>query len=205
MYAFLEGTIDRLMPPRLWLACHGVGYELLVSLSTSDVLRALPPDGTVRVYVYLQVKEDAHTLYGFATEDEKALFELLLSVSGVGGVLALTLLSSLSPVQIVQAIRAGDEATLERVKGIGKKTAGRLVLELKDRIGRLQLAAEPGTPSLHPPGRVPATRQVREEALAALGSLGFSRSAVEKKVDQILETTPQATLDFVIRAVLKGA
>jgi Holliday junction DNA helicase RuvA len=204
MFAFLEGTIDRLAPPRLWLACHGVGYELLVSLSTSDILRALPSEQPVRVYTYLHVKEDAHILYGFATEDEKALFDLLLSVSGVGGVLALTLLSSLSPTQIIQAIRSGDEAALERVKGIGKKTAGRLVLELTDRIGRLQTAAELDTPAAQPLGRAPATRRVREEALAALGSLGFSRSAVEKKVDQLLESQPQASLDFVIRAVLKG-
>ena len=201
MIAYLHGEIAQLEPTFVIIDCQGVGYMSRISLVTYSALQGKKE---AKVYTYLQVREDAHILYGFFEPQEQQLFELLISISGVGGNTALMVLSSMSASELVQAIRAGDEAALKRVKGIGGKTAGRIVLELKDKIkweagsgeeshpGSISMAADP-------------IQRVRKEALTALQTLGFPPKTVEKKIDQFLKNQgPEVKVEAIIKAVLKG-
>ena len=156
-----------------------------------------------RYLLFLQVREDAQILFGFAEPTEQQLFEQLIAISGVGGNTALMILSSMSPAELIATIRSGDEGALKRVKGIGAKTAGRIVLELKDKI---KLEGVEGTPVAGKLGdsTSPASL-IRQEALTALQTLGFPAKSVEKKVDQLLKTLgPDAKVESIIKAVLKG-
>jgi Holliday junction DNA helicase RuvA len=163
---------------------------------------ALAGQETVRLWAVLQVREDAHSLFGFAKEAERELFLALLSVSGIGGNTALALLSGLSTEKIITALAGEQVQEFERIKGIGKKTAARLVLELKDKVAKL--ASDLPIPATG--GRVTGanTQRVRTEALAALQSLGFARTAVEKKVDETLSVQPDIKVEELIKMVLRG-
>ena len=159
--------------------CHGVGYFVNISLNTYS---ALGSTDNVRLYTYLQIKEDAHTLYGFANKAEREVFVLLISVSGVGAGTARTMLSALTAAQVRSAIINGDVATIQSVKGIGAKTAQRVVLDLKDKMLKLQDLADEPSAIIH---------SNKEEALAALEVLGFVRKQAEKVLDKVLRTATQ--------------
>lgn len=174
MITHLEGKLVEKNPTNVVIDCHGVGYFVNISLNTYS---ALGSTDNVRLYTYLQIKEDAHTLYGFANKAEREVFVLLISVSGVGASTARTMLSALTAAQVRSAIINGDVATIQSVKGIGAKTAQRVVLDLKDKMLKLQdLADEPNT-TIH---------SNKEEALAALEVLGFVRKQAEKVLDKVL-------------------
>lgn len=174
MITHLEGKLVEKNPTNVVIDCHGVGYFVNISLNTYS---ALGSTDNVRLYTYLQIKEDAHTLYGFANKAEREVFVLLISVSGVGAGTARTMLSALTAAQVRSAIINGDVATIQSVKGIGAKTAQRVVLDLKDKMLKLQdLADEPNT-TIH---------SNKEEALAALEVLGFVRKQAEKVLDKVL-------------------
>ena len=174
MITHLEGKLVEKNPTNVVIDCHGVGYFVNISLNTYS---ALGNTDNVRLYTYLQIKEDAHTLYGFANKAEREVFVLLISVSGVGASTARTMLSALTAAQVRSAIINGDVATIQSVKGIGAKTAQRVVLDLKDKMLKLQdLADEPNT-TIH---------SNKEEALAALEVLGFVRKQAEKVLDKVL-------------------
>ena len=176
MITHLEGKLVEKNPTNVVIDCHGVGYFVNISLNTYS---ALGSTDNVRLYTYLQIKEDAHTLYGFANKAEREVFVLLISVSGVGASTARTMLSALTAAQVRSAIINGDVATIQSVKGIGAKTAQRVVLDLKDKMLKLQdLADEPNT-TIH---------SNKEEALAALEVLGFVRKQAEKVLDKVLRT-----------------
>ena len=176
MITHLEGKLVEKNPTNVVIDCHGVGYFVNISLNTYS---ALGSTDNVRLYTYLQIKEDAHTLYGFANKAEREVFVLLISVSGVGAGTARTMLSALTAAQVRSAIINGDVATIQSVKGIGAKTAQRVVLDLKDKMLKLQdLADEPNT-TIH---------SNKEEALAALEVLGFVRKQAEKVLDKVLRT-----------------
>ena len=179
MITHLEGKLVEKNPTNVVIDCHGVGYFVNISLNTYS---ALGSTDNVRLYTYLQIKEDAHTLYGFANKAEREVFVLLISVSGVGAGTARTMLSALTAAQVRSAIINGDVATIQSVKGIGAKTAQRVVLDLKDKMLKLQDFADEPTTTIH---------SNKEEALAALEVLGFVRKQAEKVLDKVLRTATQ--------------
>lgn len=192
MIAYLKGKLAHKEPSIAIVECNGVGYECKISLNTYS---KLGNSEAVHLFTYLQVREDAQILFGFADPAEKALFEQLISISGVGGNTALTILSSIAPKELEHAIQTENVDALQRVKGIGKKTAGRIILELK---GKLKLGDDASDTSSSDFGNR------RQEALSALISLGFPKAAMEKKIESILSKSPEATVEEIIRLALKG-
>lgn len=185
MIAYLKGNFTVKTPTMVVVEVQGVGYEVNISLHTFSAIQSLEK-GTL--LTCLLIREDAHLLYGFHTPEEKDLFVNLISVSGVGAATARVMLSSLPPGDITRAIIQGNEVLLERVKGIGKKTAQRLVLELRDKLGRQGTHAPVGTdiPTLQ-------HNTVGEDALNALLALGIARSAAETALRKVTSAEPDIT------------
>lgn len=181
MFAYIEGNIAYKDPTYVVLDVHGIGYQVRISLNTYD---ALEQETRYKLHTYLYVKEDAQLLFGFAREDEKSLFLDLISISGVGPSLALMLLSSMKVVEIKSAIIQGEVKSIQRVKGIGAKTAQRLVLELQDKLKK----ESPLTPGVAGAAAVGSGgyNTTRSEALSALVTLGISRNAAEKSIEKAL-------------------
>ncbi len=192
MIAHIQGRLVEKNPTDVVIDCHGVGYFLNISLHTFS---QLPADENVKLYTQLLIREDSHTLYGFSTVEEKEVFNLLISVSGVGASIARTMLSSLTPEQIRDAIVSEDVVTIQAVKGIGTKTAQRVVLDLKDKILKVyatsSISAKPSNTN-------------RNEALSALETLGFMRKQAEKACDAYLKENPQASVEEIIKQALKN-
>ncbi len=170
MIYHLKGQLIEKNPTHVVIDCNGVGYFIHISLHTFSLLKN---SETIHLYTHLQVKEDSQTLYGFMEKSERELFRLLISVSGVGSSTARTMLSSLEPKQIMEAIASGDAATIQKIKGIGTKTAQRVILDLKDKILKVF-----GVDEIF----VSQNNTNREEALSALETLGFLRKPAEKVV-----------------------
>ena len=192
MITQLQGKLVEKNPTHVVIDCHGVGYFVNISLNTYS---ALPEGEAIKLYTYLQIKEDAHTLYGFLTKAEREVFVLLLSVSGVGASTARTMLSSLTAAHVRSAIINGDVATIQAVKGIGAKTAQRVVLDLKDKMLKLQDFEEVSINTLN---------TNKEEALAALEVLGFVRKQAEKVVDSIIKSNSEVlSVEEIIKQALK--
>lgn len=191
MIAQIQGRLVEKTPTDVVIDCHGVGYQIHISLHTFS---QLPKSENIKLYTYLQIKEDAHSLYGFAEKKERELFKLLISVSGVGAGTARTMLSSLAPEQIIQAIASNDVGTIQSIKGIGAKTAQRVILDLKEKVLKLyQIEEVSGTPY----------NTNKEEALSALEVLGYVRKNAEKVVEKILVATPNASVEDLIKQALK--
>ena len=189
MITQLQGKLVEKNPTHVVIDCHGVGYFVNISLNTYS---ALPEGEAIKLYTYLQIKEDAHTLYGFLTKAEREVFVLLLSV---GASTARTMLSALTATQVRSAIINGEVATIQAVKGIGAKTAQRVILDLKDKMLKLQDFEE-----------VPmnAVSTHKEEALAALEVLGFMRKQAEKVVDIIIKSSSEElSVEEIIKQALK--
>ncbi|WP_423900318.1 Holliday junction branch migration protein RuvA [Capnocytophaga leadbetteri] len=193
MITQLQGKLVEKNPTNVVIDCNGVGYFVNISLNT---YAALPEGEAIKLYTYLQIKEDAHTLYGFLTKAEREVFILLISVSGVGAGTARTMLSSLTAAQVRNAIVNGEIATIQSVKGIGAKTAQRVVLDLKDKMLKLQDFAD---------APISAVSTHKEEALAALEVLGFVRKQAEKVVDKIVQAAPDSlSVEDIIKQALKS-
>lgn len=193
MIAFLDGTLLEKDVQRLVVGVGGVGYEVLVPLSTYYAVG--DPGAGVRLRIHTHVREESLQLFGFLTPLEEQLFERLIAVNGIGPKLALAVLSGIEPRDLVHAVSAGDLARLTRIPGVGKKTAERLVVELKDRLPRLEPgAAEPQ------PSRAPG---LRDDLLSALGNLGYQRATAEKAVDQEIRATAPTDFEPALRAVLR--
>ena len=191
MIAYLSGKLAEKFPDHVIIECKGIGYHVRISLNTFSKLGS---DEKVKLHTHFMVKEDAHELFGFSDINEKLLFLDLISVSGVGGNTALTILSSIQPKELERIIESENVDLLKRIKGIGPKTAARIILELK---GKLKLTGD------SPGGTV--SSPVRNEALAALTNLGFSRAVMEKRVDEILSKAEgNISLEEIIRIALKG-
>lgn len=191
MIAQLQGQLVEKNLTDVIIDCSGVGYFVEISLHTYSLI----PDGDlVKLYTYMMVREDAQRLFGFMEKSEREVFKLLISVSGIGANTARTMLSSLDPSQIAQAIANGDVRTIQSVKGIGAKTAQRVILDLRDKI--LQVLDDPQISVL------PSNRG-REEALSALETLGYLRKQAQKVVDKILSDIPDATVEQLIKEALK--
>ncbi len=193
MYAYLQGKYTYKSPAQVHVDVNGIGFEVNISLNTYSDIQTLNEG---RLYTYLQVKEDAHILYGFSQKEEKEIFLLLISVSGVGASTARMMLSSVKPDEISKAIVQGNVKILEGVKGIGKKTAERLVLELKDKIGKHIATGE--TPNLKING-------IEQDALHALTALGISKIQAEQSIQKIMRAEPGVNnLEELIKKSLKA-
>lgn len=198
MIAYLHGILAEALPTHCVVDVAGVGYEVLIPLSTFDKLPG--PGGEVQLLTHLAVREDAHTLYGFASAEERDLFRLLVNhVSGVGPKLALAVLSGSTPVDFKGAVVEGDIATLSRIKGLGKKTAERIVVELRDKVG-VSAAWEAASAKR---SLSPAEAQANDAVLALI-SLGYKQADAHKAVHAILGKHPNATVEDLIREALKA-
>jgi Holliday junction DNA helicase RuvA len=193
--ARLSGTVLEKHPNRVVVDVAGVGYDVQVPLSTFYGLGEPGADVTLRVHTH--VREDAIALYGFASPLEQDLFERLISISGIGPKLALAVLSGIDPGELVRAIRTQDVARLTRIPGVGKKTAERIGLELKDRLPQAAALDAPSDSSESGGG-------LRDDLLSALANLGYQRAAAEKSVDAALKKAPDASFEQALRDVLRG-
>lgn len=172
--------------------CNGVGYLINISLHTYSHI----PDGDfIKLYTYLQVKEDSHSLYGFSSIAEREIFKLLISVSGVGTSIARTMLSSLTPKQVREGIAHGDVALIQSIKGIGAKTAARVILDLKDKVLKVYDIDELSTVK---------NNTHKDEALSALEVLGFARKQAERVVEKVVANQPDASVEVIIKQALKN-
>lgn len=193
MIAYLTGKFSYKSPTVAYVDVHGVGYEVNISLNTYSKIEGLTEG---KLFTFLQVKEDAHTLYGFFDLAEKEMFTQLISVSGVGASTARMMLSGMKPEEIRNAIMMKQTSTLESVKGIGKKTAERIVLELKDKISKITTTTA---------GFVNAGNTLEQDALNALVALGISRPAGEQAIKKVVISEPSInTLESLIKKALKA-
>ncbi len=193
MYAYIDGKLTYKCPAYVILEAGGVGYQLHISLHT---FVAVKDQEKCKLYVWLHVKEDGHTLYGFADEGEKRLFLHLISVNGIGPGTGRMMLSSISPIEIQEAIIKGDIDQIKRIKGIGPKSAQRLIIELQDKLQK------EGSGTLI---AMPINNTARDEALSALIMLGFAKTAADKTIDNLMKgATEKLTVEQIIKTALKS-
>jgi len=192
MIAHIQGKLVEKTPTDIVIDCNGVGYHINISLHTYSLL---PATDFIKVYTHLQIKEDAHTLFGFVEKSEREIFKMLLSVSGIGASIARTMLSSLDPKQIINAIASADVATIQKIKGIGSKTAQRVILDLKEKVLKLYDLEEVS---------ISQSNTNKDEALSALEVLGFVRKTSEKIIEKIVKEDPDATVETIIKKALKN-
>jgi holliday junction DNA helicase RuvA len=194
MYAYLRGKFTYKSAAQVYVDVNGVGYEVNITLNTYTAIQTLEEG---KLFTYLQIKEDAHTLYGFFDKEEKDMFVLLISVSGVGAATARMMLSSLRPDEVSNAIATNNVRLIESVKGIGKKTAERLVLELKDKVGT---KSEAGSQNWEK-----GVFTMERDAINALFALGIAQKQAEQSVKKILTTEPDISkLEELIKKALKA-
>jgi len=193
MIHHLNGRLIEKHPTHVVIECAGVGYLVSISLTTYE---ALTDDESIFLNIYMVVREDAMTLYGFATQEERRMFLLLIGVSGVGANTARLILSAMNPAKTTEVIASGDSDTMKKVKGIGAKTAQRIIIDLQDKVGPETGGGEDvsGISSQH--------NTVKNEALLALATLGFDKSRVEKTLSRILENSDS---DFTLEVLIKQA
>lgn len=193
MIEYIEGRIDSLTPTNAVIDINGVGYMLSISLSTFTRIEKAT---STRLLVHEVIREDTHELFGFADEQERTLFRLLIAVSGVGPNTARMILSSLSAQQLQMCITAGDHSKLKAVKGIGLKTAQRIIVDLKDKIVAAALVESSDAPAAE------VTSEAYEEALAALVMLGFARPASQKVLHKLFDADPTLKVEAAIKRAL---
>ena len=193
MYAYLQGKFSYKSPAQVYIDVHGVGYEVNISLTTYSSIQNITEG---KLFTYLQIKEDGHTLYGFFEKEEKEMFVLLIGVSGIGAATARLMLSNLIPAEIVKAIQQGNIKLIESVKGIGKKTAERLVLELKDKVSK-----HPSITGI----LLPQGNRLQQDALNALIALGINKNQAEQSIQKVVLAEPSLThLEDLIKKALKA-
>ena len=194
MIEYIRGELVETTPALAVIDCNGVGYGIHISLNTYSAIQGKP---NVKLYIYEAIREDAHVLFGFSTKQERELFLLLISVSGIGGNTARMILSALSPSELCNVISSGNEKLLKGVKGIGLKTAQRIIVDLKDKI---KLSDTDSGTLAKGAVSVPALGQ---EAVAALVMLGFTQSNSQKVVSKVLKDIPAATIEVIVKEALK--
>lgn len=194
MIGFLRGVVLEKEPERLLIDVQGVGYDVRVPLST--FYQVSEPGAAVALRIHTHVREDVLQLFGFLTALEQQVFEHLIGISGIGPKLAIAVLSGIEPADLVSAVQRGDVSRLTRVPGVGKKTAERIVLELKDKLARVDVP----TPDQTGPA---TTSRLRDDLLSALVNLGYHRAAADKALDTVLATLPDAPFEQALRAALR--
>lgn len=194
MIEYIKGDIAEITPAMVVLDCNGMGYGINISLNTYS---AIQNQSATKLYIYEAIREDAYVLYGFSTKQERELFLLLISVSGIGGNTARMILSALSPTELCGVISSGNDKLLKTVKGIGLKTAQRIIVDLKDKI------ATSGMETVSSEMFAVSNSEIHDEAVAALTMLGFAQAASQKVVMAILKEEPDAAVEKVIKLALK--
>lgn len=192
MITHIQGKLVEKTPTHVIIDCNGIGYFVNISLHTFS---QIPDQEAIKIFTYLQVKEDSQTLYGFIGSSEREIFKLLISVSGIGANTARTMLSSLTPKQIREGIAIGDVALIQSVKGIGLKTAQRVIIDLKDKVLKIYDIDETS---------LTQSNTNKDEALSALEVLGFMKKQSDRIVDKIVASSPDATVEFIIKEALKN-
>ena len=192
MITHIKGKLVEKSPTSVIIDVNGIGYLINISLNTFS---AIPDQENLKLYTHLQIKEDSHTLFGFYGLKEREIFRLLISVSGIGASIARTMLSSLTPEQIIQGISIGDSVMIQSVKGIGLKTSQRVIIELKDKVLKIY--------DLDDKVSFPNSNTAKEEALSALEVLGINKKTSEKLVDKIMLDNSDSSVEFVIKEALK--
>ncbi len=200
MIEFVRGTLDELTPATAVIDCNGVGYLLNISLNTFSAIQGKKD---AKLYVYEAIREDAYVLYGFATKSERELFLLLISVSGIGGNSARMILSAFTPAELCDTITTENDKVLKGVKGIGLKTAQRIIVELKDKVGNIANTNGISTTAQADTAVNSKTKETREEAVSALTMLGFTPAPTSKAVNELLKENPDYTVQEVIKMALK--
>ena len=190
MITQIIGRLVEKNPTHLVIDCNGIGYEVNISLNTYSQIGS---EEKIKLYTHLQIKEDSHTLYGFFSTFERDIYRLLISVSGIGSSTARTMLSSLDPNSIQKAIVSENVEKIKSIKGIGLKTAQRVIIELKDKMF-----------NLYESGEIPDIKNntIKEESLSALEVLGYSRRQSEKVIDNIIQSSPDSSLEDIIKEAL---
>ena len=196
MIEYIKGELVETTPALAVIDCNGMGYAINISLNTYSAIQGKP---SVKLYIYEAIREDAHVLYGFSTKQERELFLLLISVSGIGGNTARMILSALSPVELCNVISSGNDKLLKSVKGIGLKTAQRIIVDLKDKIATTGMETVSGRIS----ALSPAHSKIHDEAVAALTMLGFAQAPSQKVVSAILKEDSNLSVENVIKLALK--
>lgn len=196
MIEYIRGELVEVTPALAVIDCNGVGYGINISLNTYSAIQGKQ---SIKLYIHEAIREDAHVLFGFSTKQERELFLLLISVSGIGGNTARMILSALSPAELCNVISSGNEKLLKGVKGIGLKTAQRIIVDLKDKIAATGLETVAGSAASLPVSH----SEVHEEAVAALTMLGFAQAPSQKVVTAILKEEPGLTVEKVIKLALK--
>jgi Holliday junction DNA helicase RuvA len=191
MYEYIRGAVSSINPASVVIDAAGVGYLVNISLNTYSKLTGKKE---AQLLVHQVVREDAHVLYGFAEKRERDLFRNLISVSGVGAGTAMMMLSSLNPDEIVSAVTTGNADELKAVKGIGAKTAQRIIIDLRDKLGKMPESAQI---------LISSDNTLRNEALSALVMLGFAKKDADKVVSKVMKENPEATVERVIKTALK--
>jgi Holliday junction DNA helicase RuvA len=192
MITHIQGKLTDKNPTDVVIDCNGVGYLLNISMHTYS---QIPDTENLRLYTHLQVKEDSHTLFGFSSLAEREIFRLLISVSGIGASTARIMLSSLTPKQVREGIASENVTLIQSVKGIGLKTAQRVIIELKDKVLKVYDIDD---------AAYIASNTNKDEALSALEVLGFAKKPAEKVIDKIINTQPEATVETLIKEALKN-
>ena len=192
MITHIKGRLSEKSPTNVVIETNGIGYWINISLTTFS---QIPDQENIKLFTHLQIKEDSHSLYGFYTQKEREIFRLLISVSGVGTSTARTMLSSLTPDQVIDAISSNNVSIVQSVKGIGSKTAQRLIIELRDKILKIYDIDEAFADS---------NNTTREEALSALEVLGINKKSAERLVDKIIKDNLDITVEEIIKETLKN-
>ena len=192
MITHIQGKLIEKNPTNVVIECNGVGYLLNISLHTFS---QIPDNEHLKLYTHLQVKEDSHTLFGFFSLAEREIFRLLISVNGIGASIARTMLSSLTPKQVREGIATNDVALIQSIKGIGAKTAQRVIIDLKDKVLKIYEIDELS---------VSKDNTSKEEALSALEVLGFVKKQAERVVDKVMLSQPNASVETIIKQALKN-
>ena len=192
MITHIKGRLVEKSPTSVVIECNGIGYIINISLNTFS---QIPDNENLKLFTHLQVKEDSHTLYGFFTIKERQIFRLLISVNGIGPSIARTMLSSISPDQIIDAISRENVSLIQSVKGIGSKTAQRVIIDLHDKILKVYELDE---------GFASSNNTNKEEALSALEVLGINKKSSERLVDQIVLDNPDVSVEDIIKETLKN-
>ena len=192
MIAHIQGKLVEKTPTDVVIDCGGVGYQINISLHTYGLL---PNSDLIKLFTHQIIKEDSHSLYGFVEKSEREIFKMLLSVSGIGANIARTMLSSIEPKQIIQAIATANVVAIQSIKGIGSKTAQRVILDLKEKVLKIYDLDEVS---------MIQNNTNRDEALSALEVLGFIRKIAERVVDKIIKENPEASVEIIIKQALKN-
>ena len=192
MITHIQGRLVEKNPTDVVIECSGVGYICHISLNTFS---QIPDSENLKLYTHLQVKEDSHTLFGFVEKSEREIFRLLLSVSGIGASTARTMLSAMTPKQVREAIASGDVVKIQSIKGIGLKTAQRVIIDLKDKILKVYDMDEVS---------ISQNNTSKDEALSALDVLGFNKKQAERVVEKVISQHPDAKVETIIKEALKN-